>query len=639
MILGVDVGGTFTDLVAWDGRTVVTGKVSTSVDQSEAVVAGAKSVSGDASPAALLHGSTIATNALLERKGARTALVTDPGFEDVLEIGRQDRPSLYDPDADRPQPLVPAQLRLPRDDLDGLITALTTADVEAVAVALLYSFRHPAAERELGRLLAQRLPGLAISLSSRVAPEFREFERVSTTVLNAYLMPVVDAYTRRLADRLTNAELSGDVQVMHSSGGLMPLSRAGLLPAATLLSGPAGGVVAAAALGTAMGYRHLISFDMGGTSTDVSRVDDGRPAVAYQRSIEGYACRFPAVAVHTVGAGGGSLGWADPGGALRVGPRSAGAHPGPACYGRGGEEATVTDANLLLGRLDPDGALAGGLRLDRDAARAALGRLAARLGLDAERTATGIVEVVESHMDRAIRRVTVEEGADPRQAVLVAFGGAGGLHATAVARRLEMASVVIPAHSGVFSALGMLLSPPRQDSARSVLFQHGDDLDAAVDDLASKARAVAMPGGQVRTLVDVRYLGQSHETTVPYGLGDGWDHLAERFHAAHQRLNGFSRPEDPIEVTTLRTDTEGQPAVEMADLSAPVPDGGDPRRGSRPVLTVDGPVQAKVWWRPSLAVGDEVVGPAVVEEPVATSYLATGERARVHETGALEISW
>ncbi|MBO0847368.1 MAG: hydantoinase/oxoprolinase family protein, partial [Nocardioides sp.] len=359
MILGVDVGGTFTDLVAWDGRTVVTGKVSTSVDQSEAVVAGAKSVSGDAAPAALLHGSTIATNALLERKGARTALVTDPGFEDVLEIGRQDRPSLYDPDADRPQPLVPAQLRLPRDDLDGLITALTTADVEAVAVALLYSFRHPSAERELGRLLAQRLPGLAISLSSRVAPEFREFERVSTTVLNAYLMPVVDAYTRRLADRLTHAELSGDVQVMHSSGGLMPLSRAGLLPAATLLSGPAGGVVAAAALGTAMGYRHLISFDMGGTSTDVSRVDDGRPAVAYQRSIEGYACRFPAVAVHTVGAGGGSLGWADPGGALRVGPRSAGAHPGPACYGRGGEEATVTDANLLLGRLDPDGALAG----------------------------------------------------------------------------------------------------------------------------------------------------------------------------------------------------------------------------------------------------------------------------------------
>ncbi len=593
-ILGIDVGGTFTDLVAWDGQSVRTAKISTSVDQSEAVVEGARTLSSGAPPSAVLHGSTIATNALLERTGARTALVTDPGFEDVLEIGRQDRPSLYDPDADRPQPLVPGELRFPAGDLDELVAALSAEQVEAVAVALLYSFRDPAGEQELGRRLAERRPSLPVSLSCRVAPEFREFERASTTVLNAYLTPVVADYLERLGNRLAAAGLPRDVQVMRSSGGLMPLSQAALLPAATLLSGPAGGVVAAAALGTAMGHRHLISFDMGGTSTDVSRIEDGRPGVAYQRSVDGYPCRFPAVAVHTVGAGGGSLGWADPGGALRVGPRSAGAHPGPACYGRGGQVATVTDANLVLGRLDPAAALAGDLRLDRAAARAALGRLAVELGLDPERAATGMVEIVESHMDRAIRRVSIEEGSDPRQAVLVAFGGAGGLHASALARRLEMAGLVIPAHSGVFSALGMLLSPPRQDSARSVLLRPGDDLDAAVDELRSAALAVAMPGGQVRILVDVRYLGQSHETTVRYAVGDGWAALAERFGRAHHQRNGFSRPDDPVEVTTVRTETEGRPAVEQTSLPAPVPDGDEPRRGFRSVLGPRGRAEAEV---------------------------------------------
>ncbi len=638
-LLGIDVGGTFTDLVAWDGQSVRTGKISTSVDQSEAVAAGAQTISADARPSAILHGSTIATNALLERTGARTALITDPGFEDVLEIGRQDRPSLYDPDADRPQPLVPRERRFPAGQVEDLFARLSAEQVEAVAVCLLYSFRDPSGEDDLGRRLTALLPGLPISLSSRVAPEFREFERASTTVLNAYLTPAVAAYLDRLASRLAAVGLQATVDVMRSSGGLMPLSQAAELPAATLLSGPAGGVVASAALGEAMGHRHLISFDMGGTSTDVSRIDDARPGVSYQRSVDGYACQFPAVAVHTVGAGGGSLGWADPGGALRVGPRSAGAHPGPACYRRGGEQATVTDANLLLGRLDPGGTLAGGLRLDRAAAQAALERLATELGLDLDRTATGIVEVVESHMDRAIRRVSIEEGADPRQAVLVAFGGAGGLHATALARRLEMAGLVIPAHSGVFSALGMLLSPPRQDSARSTLLRSGDDLDGAVDRLRSAAQAAAMPGGQVRTLVDVRYLGQSHETAVPYGAGEGWSALAERFHRLHHRRNGFSRPDDEIEVTTVRTETEGRPAVDLAGLPAPVPDGGEPHRGSRPVRAPDGLTEAEVWWRPSLSVGEEVVGPAVIEEPVATSYLATGERARVHDTGALEVCW
>ena len=638
-LLGIDVGGTFTDLVAWDGQSVRTGKISTSVDQSEAVVAGAQTLSADTKPSAILHGSTIATNALLERTGARTALVTDPGFEDVLEIGRQDRPSLYDPDADRPQPLVPSERRLPAGHIEDLFARLSADRVEAVAVCLLYSFRDPAAEDELGRRLTALLPGLPISLSSRVAPEFREFERTSTTVLNAYLTPAVAAYLEQLASRLAAVGLQADVEVMRSSGGLMPLSQAAQLPAATLLSGPAGGVVASAALGEAMGHRHLISFDMGGTSTDVSRIDDARPGVSYQRSVDGYACQFPAVAVHTVGAGGGSLGWADPGGALRVGPRSAGAHPGPACYRRGASRQrspTPTCCSAASTRAAPWPVACGWIaRLPE----AALGRLATALGLDLDRTAAGIVEVVESHMDRAIRRVSIEEGADPRQAVLVAFGGAGGLHASALARRLEMAGLVIPAHSGVFSALGMLLSPPRQDSARSTLLRRGDDLDGAVDRLRSAAQGAAMPGGQVRTLVDVRYLGQSHETAVPYAAGDGWSALAGRFHRLHHRRNGFSRPEDEIEVTTIRTETEGRPAVDLAALPTPRPDGGEPHRGSRPVRAPDGPTDAQIWWRPSLSVGEEIVGPAVIEEPVATSYLAAGERARVHETGALEVTW
>ncbi len=638
MMLGIDVGGTFTDLVGWDGSSIRTGKVSTSMDQSEAVVEGARALASDAPPTALLHGTTIATNALLERRGARTALVTDAGFEDIIEIGRQDRPSLYDPEANRPEPLVPARLRF-GDDRSDLVARLLTERIEAVAVALLYSFRDGAAEADLGRRLAAGLPGVPVSLSARVAPEFREFERVSTTVLNAYLAPVAAAYLRQLGARLQGVGLPAEVRVMRSSGGLMGLAEAIQLPAAILLSGPAGGVVAAAALGAALGHQHVISFDMGGTSTDVSRIEDGRPAVAYERSVDGYACRFPAVAVHTVGAGGGSLGWVDRGGALRVGPQSAGAHPGPACYGRGGDRATVTDANLVLGRLDPGVALAGGLTLDGAAAEGALARLAAGLGLDSQRAATGMVEVVEAHMDRAIRRVSIAEGADPRQAVLLAFGGAGGLHATALARRLEMSGVIIPPHSGVFSALGLLLSPPRRDAAGGVLLEPGDDLDGAVGRLRATALAEAPPDGEVRSLVDVRYRGQSHEMAVPYRPGEGWETLARRFHQAHRQRNGFARPEDPIEVTTVRTETEGRPAARLADLPHPVPDGGAPQRGRRTVSGTRGEEVAEVWWRPSLAPGAEIVGPALIEEPAATCYLASGERGRVHESGAVEVVW
>ncbi|HSG79394.1 MAG TPA: hydantoinase/oxoprolinase family protein [Acidimicrobiia bacterium] len=653
MTTGVDVGGTFTDIVAWDGSSLQTGKVPSTPDQSDGVLTGIRAVAGDA-PGTLVHGTTVATNSLLERRGARTALVTDAGFEDVLEIGRQDRPTLYDTSVTRPDPLVDRDLRFgigrrstpaaPGGPVDPReLDAVIAAAPDAVAVSLLYSYDDASREQEVADRLAEALPGTRVSRSSAVVAEFREFERTSTTVVNAYLSPEVARYLGRLAERASAAGVVGAPTVMRSSGGLIPLSIAAELPASILLSGPAGGVIAATALGRALGRDHLISFDMGGTSTDVCRIDHGRPEVGFERSIDGLPVRMPSVAIHTVGAGGGSVGWVDPGGALRVGPRSAGAVPGPASYGRGGTEPAVTDANLVLGRIAADARLGGDLGLDRGAATRALASVGSAVGLDADRTALGMVEIVEAHMERAIRAVSVEQGADPRRAVLVAFGGAGGLHATALARSLDMAGVVVPAHAGVFSALGLLLAPPRADAARSILLVAGaGGLDPAVSAIADEAdealRAASGERGHVRTSVDVRYLGQSHETGVPYAAGEGWEALAARFHEAHRTRNGFARPDDPIEVVTVRAEATGTPALRWDEVPVPPPS-GDPGRPDRPVLTAEGPITAAGWWRPALAPGDEVVGPAVIEEPEATTYLGPGERALVDESGALEVTW
>ncbi len=658
MHTGVDVGGTFTDVVVWDGSTLRTGKEATTADQSDGVVDGMRRVAGGDPPGTLFHGTTTATNALLERAGARTVLVTDEGFEDLIEIGRQDRPSLYDIAVTRPAPLVDRDLRVgvpgrsdahglrsaPGPDLAGIAERVAALAPEAVAVSLLYGYVDPDWELQVGEAVARRLR-VPVCVSSQVVAEFREYERASTTIINAYLLPNVERYLSSLTARAADAGVDGTVAVMRSSGGLIGADEAARLPAAILLSGPAGGVVAATALGRAMGRDHLVSFDMGGTSTDVCRIDFGRPEVTYERSIDGLPCRMPAVAIHTVGAGGGSIGWVDAGGALRVGPRSAGSRPGPACYGRGGTRPAVTDANLALGRIAADARLAGTLPVDAVAARRALAAVGERIGMDPQRTALGMVEVVEAHMQRAIRRVSVEEGADPRRAVLVAFGGAGGLHATALARSLDMEGVVVPAHAGVFSALGLLLAPPRADAARSMLIEGGDRraLDAAVADIMDAGReALRRAGGsgavRVQTFADVRYLGQAHETTVAYRENDGWDVLEERFHRAHFERNGFARRGDPIEVVTVRAEAVGDPALDWADLPVPEPQ-GEARLADRRILTAGGESSASGWWRPALAPGDEIVGPAVVEEPEATTYLAPGERARVHPSGALEVEW
>ena len=656
-VLAVDVGGTFTDLAAWDGSVLRSGKTSSTVDQSEGVVSGAEEVLGGTSVDRLLHGTTVATNTLLERTGARTVLVTTAGFVDVVEIGRQDRPSLYDSMADRPSPLATRELRLgvegridatgaelqPLEGLDRLAEKVKRSRPEAIAISLLYAYAAPAQEQRVAASLADVLEGVPISISSEVAPEFREFERTSTTLLNAYLEPGTGRYLRNLRERVARAGIANQVLVMRSSGGLMEVSAAAQLPAALLLSGPAGGVVASAELGKALGLDRLVSFDMGGTSTDVCRIEGGRPEVSYERGVDGYPCRMPAVAVHTVGAGGGSRAWTDPGGALRVGPQSAGAHPGPACYGRGGTEPTVTDANLVVGRLSPESMLAGSMPLDAGAARRVLARLAGRLGLDENATALGVIDVVEAHMERAVRTVSVEEGADPRSAVLVAFGGAGGMHATALARRLEMAGVVIPPLAGVFSAVGLLLSPPRSDTVQGVLMTEGDGIDGVVIDVMELARRRMMaetgrPPVRIRSLVDVRYRGQSHETPVGYQPGEGWKVLAHRFHQTHQDRNGFARPGDPIEIVAARAEATGDPALRWSELPEIVPSGAA-RYGTRTVLTRTGPEEASVWRRSGLATGAEVVGPAVILEAEATSFLGRGERATVHPSGALEVEW
>ena len=653
MRTAIDVGGTFTDVVTWDGTRLVTGKVTTTRDQSEGVVAGLALHSGVG--AGLVHGTTVATNAVLQRAGATTVLVTDAGFEDLIEIGRQDRPSLYDLDATRPIPLVPRDRRVgvagrarpggagdTPADLEPLVAAVAALGPEAVAVSLLYSFEDGTRERAVAAALAGRLPNVPISISSEVVAEFREYERLSTTVLNAYLIPVVASYLERLATAVASVGVAGAPSVMRSSGGLTSLESAAALPTSIVLSGPAGGVVASTALGDALGLASVVSFDMGGTSTDVCRVERGRPVVSYERSIDGLPCLMPSVAIHTVGAGGGSVAWVDSGGALRVGPRSAGAIPGPACYGRGGVEATVTDADLVVGRIGGDTRLGGTVALDSSSARRAIEVMRRETGLTVEALALGMIEVVEAHMERAVRKVSVDDGIDPGASTLIAFGGAGGLHATALARRLEMAGVVVPAHAGVFSALGLLLAPPRADAARSVLLREGPMLDVHAGQLGDEARAALAGSGfgdaVVAIHVDVRYLGQSHQTSVPYRLGSGWVVLAEDFHDLHERSNGFARRDDPIEVVTIRAEATGTAAMTWADLPEDVPS-GEPERGERVVLTGGGPVDAVVYWRPGLAPGDEVTGPAVIDEPEATTFVGVGERARVHGSGALEVSW
>ncbi len=646
MIIGADVGGTFTDIVLVDDGVITTTKVPTSPIQSVAVARGARRITPPGRGiSTLIHGTTVATNALLEHKGAHTVLITDAGFEDVIEIARQDRPSLYDPFHDRPEPLVP---RSDRIGVDAQTEAVAVGDAESIAIACIDGHHAPERERAIAEMVRSGGSASPISLSSEVAPEFREYERISTTVLNAYLTPVTGRYLEALHDEIVTAGVAGSVSVMRSSGGLMSLHDASALPAAVLLSGPAGGVVAARAVADALGYDAVVSFDMGGTSTDVCLIEGGLIDISYERSVAGYTCRLPSVGIHTVGAGGGSVAWIDPGGALRVGPRSSGAMPGPACYGRGGTEPTVTDANVILGRIDPGGSLGGAIAIDKDLARDAIRPIASALGLSVEDASLGIVAIAEEVMAGAVRSVSVDQGADPTDAMLIAYGGAGGLHATAVARSLGMAGVAVPVHAGVLSAIGLLLAPPRADGARSVHIDDGDLVTAAAaaSELAhDTANQILRAGHTVTSTVhslDVRYRGQAHEITVDWDADEVIEVVVSRFEDAHTRRYGFARRGDPIEIVAVRAASFGTAPLTVRPTldpeSGPGSDASQPVE--RAVVCSDGLRRpASIVHRVSLTEGAIVDGPAIIEESGATTFIDIGDRAVVQDDRSLVITW
>ncbi|MBV8562670.1 MAG: hydantoinase/oxoprolinase family protein [Actinobacteria bacterium] len=561
-ILGVDVGGTFTDAVLLDGGRVRTAKVPTAARQEESVLAAARAV-GAVGVERFSHGTTVATNALLERRGARTAYVGNAGFEHLLHLRRQNRAHLYRLCADHPPPLVPLERchgvrgRLgPDGELEpiDLASLPDLGDAEAVAVCLLFSFRDPSHERAVADELLRRHPGIHVVASHEVAPEFREYERASTTAADAYLAPVAARYLHALAAAAREAGLPEPL-VMLSSGGVASVAEAAAHPSRILVSGPAGGVVGAGLLALRAGFENAIAFDMGGTSTDVCLLPGGRAARVAERVVGGFPIRLPTVDIHTVGAGGGSIVRRDAGGAVRVGPEAAGAEPGPACYGRGGP-ATVTDANLLLGRLPAE--LPGGLVLDRSAAAAALG--------DVDPAAA--VAVVEAEMLRALRVVSVEQGHDPREFALVAYGGAGPLHACALADELGIEAVLVPAAAGVLSALGLVASDERRDSVVSYVRPL-----AEAGELPTEGEA------------DLRYRGQSFELTVPLQEG-----LADAFHRTHEERYGYADPEREVELVAVRTaevapgpdlsfkgtdgfEVEGPRLVELEGATCWVPDG------------------------------------------------------------------
>jgi len=695
LIVGVDTGGTFTDLVVVEGEEMRIHKIpSTPDDPARAVLDGLAALlgSGALGEARMIHGSTVATNALLERKGTRTALVTTAGFEDVIEIGRQARRAIYDLAVTKPEPLVPPERRvgvrerldergavvvaLEEEEIARVVDAVRATGAGAIAICTLHSYANPEHEARLAASLrgvpdagaGQAASPVFITASHEVLPEFREYERTSTTAVNAFVGPVMSRYLGKLGERLGPER----VRIMASNGGVLPLEAAGRLAVHTILSGPAGGAVGGFEVGRQAGYDHVITFDMGGTSTDVSLCAGGLSRTS-EAEIDGLPIRVPVIDIHTVGAGGGSIASRDPGGSLRVGPESAGADPGPICYGRGGRRVTVTDANLYLGRLSPDHFLGGETRLEAEAVAPRIEALAAELGLAPAELAEGVVRVANATMERAIRVISLERGFDPRDFTLVCFGGAGGLHAADLAKALGIPRVLIPAGAGTLSALGMLLADPIRDFSRTLMTPtdglEPGALDATFGALEERGRreltGEGLPEASFRfeRFADVRYVGQGFELAVPAESNSGGtragaaavaddtggsgaagpragDALAAAFHRHHERRFGYADPSRPTEIVTIRvratalTDKPrlrppepAEAAVEDAILGRhEVTYGGETPRG----VLID---------RERLRPGHAFVGPAVVVEYSTTTLVPPGARCEVDERGNLVLAW
>jgi N-methylhydantoinase A len=658
MLLGVDVGGTFTDavLVGEDSRIHSAKVPSTPTEESVAVLDAIRLVLEEAGARArqverFAHGMTVATNALLEGRAARTALIATTGFTDVIELGRQGRPHLYELCLSAPPPLVPAELRFGAPERTGpdgserpldptlaraLVEEIATARPDAVAVALLHSYADPSHERLLGTLIAEELPEVHVSLSFELVGTFREYERTATTVLDAALSPLLGAYLRRLSADARSQGLP-EPQVMQSSGGLTDSEHAAAHAALTVLSGPAGGVGGALLLAELADEPNVLCFDMGGTSCDVCLIEGFQVVETAERTVAGRPLSLPALDIHTVGAGGGSIAWRDPGGALRVGPASAGAVPGPACYGRGGEKATVTDANLLLGRLLEDSPLTG-LSLDRSAALEAVSRLAAELDMEVLECAQGIVRVAEAEMLGALRLMTVQRGIDPRGFIMLGFGGAGPLHAAALAEELGIERILCPRTSGVLCALGLAAAAPRRDVSRTVMLS-GDSLTLERlarerDALIAEARG-ALGGAPSRQRVryELRYRGQSFELSVDQSESADPDTLREAFGSAHELRYGYRDDSAEIELVNIRVSAWGpspSPRPLAASAAAPAVD-------SRPILFGGDSVTAAVY-RGELPAGAFLRGPALCALPEATLLVPPGWSGEVDVHGTVRLN-
>jgi len=671
VIVGVDTGGTFTDLVVVATDGIRLHKLpSTPDDPARAVLDGLAALVGPErlSEARIIHGSTVATNALLERKGVVVALVTTAGFEDVIEIGRQARRDIYDLAVTKPEPLVPPERRFGvRERLDetGLVlVALEPEEVSRVAEAVagtgaasiaictLHSYANAEHERLLAAALRDRCDAF-VTASHEVLPEFREYERTSTTAVNAFVGPVMSRYLGRIGERLG----ADRVRIMASNGGVLPLEAAGRLAVQTILSGPAGGAVGGFEVGRRAGHDHVITFDMGGTSTDVSLCAGGLTRTS-EAEIDGLPIRVPVIDIHTVGAGGGSVAWRDPGGSLRVGPESAGADPGPICYGRGGKRVTVTDANLFLGRLSPDHFLGGESTLDTDAVGPRLRALADELGLEPAACAEGVIRVANTTMERAIRVISLERGFDPRDFTLVCFGGAGGLHAADLARALGIPRVLVPEGAGTLSALGMLLADPIRDFSRTIMrptdaLEPGA-LEAEFARLEARGRkeltGEGLPESSLRfeRFAELRYVGQGFElpvsTSGPGGSrpseGGPGSALAAAFHAAHERRFGYADPERPTEIVTVRV--RATATTDKPDLRPRDPAEGsveDAILGSYRITYGGETHEGALVDRDRLGPGHGFDGPAVLVEYSTTTLVPPGARCRVDEWGNLVLEW
>jgi N-methylhydantoinase A len=670
--IGVDVGGTFTDLFAFDrdsGRVALHKTPSTPANPADAILAGLRELSLKtglplAAMASLAHGTTVATNALIQRRGARVAIVTTRNFRDLVEIGRQIRPRLYDLKADHPLPLAPREMRFevtermgpageviePLDEasVDAVIEQLRACRAEACAVAFLFAYLNPAHEDAVKARIKAALPDIAISTSSEVQPEFREYERTSTTLLNAYLQPSFSRYMTTLKDALATISPDARVGINQSNGGLMSVDRARDFPIRTALSGPAAGTIGAIHTARLANRPDIITFDMGGTSADVALIRNCETRLAFDREVAGFPVRMPMVDINTVGAGGGSIAWFDRDGLMKVGPQSAGAVPGPACYGRGGTDATVTDANVVLGRLSARGLLGGAMALDVDASRRAVGGIAGRLGFSIERAAKGILDIVSANMVRAIRAISVERGHDPRDFVIMPFGGAGPLHAEGCARALDIAQIIVPFSPGILCAQGLLVADLAESFVRSQRLTLGAEsmaqlsglVDAMLDDASAwwEAEGVGEAVRSLKLAVDMRHSSQNYELQVPIETDTlapelpEADELRRLFFAAHDQAYGFHNPADPVDVVAVRLTAfgtlprPGMPTASESATSVPVP------HARRPVwFDDDEPVDTPVYDRSGFAPGMTLAGPAVIDQFDATVLVFPGDVASVDE--------